>query len=224
MNEPVSRRRQDLIIDIETVPCQKDDLRQFLIENVKPRANLKDPAKIEADLEEKRSEIVAQTALNGLWGEVMCVGWCVDDSDIQTAIRPPDEPEGAFLARVGRAITKGLDYNPRWVGFGLDFDTRFLFQRSVLNRVHFVPIIPVNEPAWSDKILDIQFQWGGRNIKGVSLNNLARAFGLEPKTMDPTEIEFYWHQGELATIQQYCAHDVELTRDLMRAFGETGWD
>ena len=220
-------RKVPLFIDIETVPTQSDEHKEFLTSHVKPAANIKDPDKIEADLAKKRAAIIPQTALNGLWGEIVSIAWAVGDGNIASVSRTPyvlgsrnneyrqHYPEREFLRETSIAISSQLGLQrPQWVGFNLGFDTSFLFKRCCLLGIEFLPHIPNNEPPWSDKVLDLQFTWAGREIKGQSLGNIAHAFGFEPKTMDPTEIEFYWHQGERKLIEEYNAHDVELTRDL----------
>lgn len=60
------------ILDIETKPDR--NLLEIFNESVKPPGNLKDPAKIEAALEEKRAESPKLMSVSSDWNEIVCVG------------------------------------------------------------------------------------------------------------------------------------------------------
>ena len=205
-----------LFIDIETIPVQAPQHIAYLSENIKPRANLKDPDKIDADIKAKQAEISSRTALTGLWGEIMSCAWAVDDTAILSTVRDTGQPEGEYLEALGSSIYKTFNGRVRWVGFNVGFDTRFLMQRCVLNQVKWPFHIPADVNPWSDLIFDVQYRWCGRDIKGMSLGALSQAFGLGTKTDAPTMMEYYWKNDQADKIRAYNVQDIHLTRELYK--------
>lgn len=59
-------------LDIETKPDKR--LVDVFEQNIKPNGRLKDPAKIKADIEQKKQEAVKQMAVDHDYSEVFCVG------------------------------------------------------------------------------------------------------------------------------------------------------
>ena len=112
-------------------------------------------------------------------------------------------------------------FSPKWIGFNLGFDTRFLFQRCCINNVASPLFIPKDEPPWSNKIYDVQNAWAGRDIKGQSLDNLSKAFGLPTKPMKATELFNLWLTGDFERIKEYSRHDVTVTRELYKRISGT---
>lgn len=64
----------ELCLDIETAGAIRPELLNYLKAKLKPRGNLKDPAKIEADLEAKEQALVEKAALSPRTGRVVAVG------------------------------------------------------------------------------------------------------------------------------------------------------
>lgn len=61
-----------IVMDIETRGSK--DLLEVYLENIKAPKNLKDPAKIEAYLEEKRAEAINDMAVDPDFNEIICIG------------------------------------------------------------------------------------------------------------------------------------------------------
>lgn len=60
------------IIDIETRPSEK--LKPIFFDTIKPDSRLKDPAKIAADIEEKKADCQKALSLDHDFSEIVCVG------------------------------------------------------------------------------------------------------------------------------------------------------
>ena len=63
-----------IFLDIETKPGEEPNLEDF-----EPKANLKDPEKIRADLEEKKDKAWRSSMLDPFTGGIYCIGIAVDD-------------------------------------------------------------------------------------------------------------------------------------------------
>lgn len=63
----------------------------------------------------------------------------------------------------------------------------------------------------------------GKYARGLnSLDALARANGLPPKTGNGEEAPIWWREGQHARVLNYCSHDIWLTRQLFELLAETG--
>lgn len=60
------------ILDIETQPDRK--LKEVFYKNIKPNARLKDPAKIEEDLEKKKEKARKEMSVSVDYSEIICIG------------------------------------------------------------------------------------------------------------------------------------------------------
>ncbi|KKN05440.1 hypothetical protein LCGC14_1087350 [marine sediment metagenome] len=85
-----------LWFDIETVA---DYDAVLTLPDPKPHGGIKDPVKIEADIEKKRVKQIEKAALDPHTGRICALGW---------ATRPTNEPE-AFIARVDDEVSDALE-------------------------------------------------------------------------------------------------------------------
>ena len=217
-----------LVIDIETIPGQRDGLREKIAESVAPPGNMKKAdtiAKWEA--EEKPAcveEAYRKTGLDGGYGEALCIGWAVDDGEIQSMSRRIGDDEGEFLQACLTEIANQVGYrndglcrSVTWVGHNLvGFDLRFLWQRCVVNRVNSPIRIPVTAKPWDDTVFDTMTEWAG--VRGsVSLAKLGDIFGIgKLDGMDGSQVYELALAGQYARIEEYCRKDVEITREAYR--------
>jgi len=208
-----------LVIDIETGPAQDKDNIDWLVQGMTPPANYKSDEAIEKWMLQNKDSVISKTALSGLWGSVIAIGYAIDDEPVQVHIRdnePQLEDEQRFLTDVLNLIHDKCAYRPQWIGFNLGFDTRFLFQRCAILGVQTGLQIPKDESPWSDRIYDVLWHWAGRETKGNSLNNVCKAFGLPTKPMKATELFNLWLTGDFDRIEEYSRHDVTVTRQLYK--------
>ena len=111
------------VFDIETAPLA--DAEAYL-PSPKPRANLKDPAKIEADLREKTAASLERAALDPDLCRIVAAGWDCDGQE-ESAVCADAGQEMVLLARFWQR-SRGSTL----VGFNcLSFDLPVLLRRSL---------------------------------------------------------------------------------------------
>lgn len=212
-----------LFIDIETVPTRRSDVIEQLAAAIKPPANYSKPETIAKWEAEQKPDLVDEahrkTALNGLLGEIAVIAWAFEDGEVRSFHRDPrlhDEFENEMLASFwgelrGKRITQ-------WVGHNISgFDLRFLYQRSIVNKVEPSVHVPVDSPAWKSEVFDTMLAWAG--YRGtVSLENLCGALGVpSPKNgIDGSKVFDAICEGRIEEVAAYCRADVAATREVYR--------
>ena len=99
----------------------------------------------------------------------------------------------------------------------LDFDLRFIYQRSIIHQIKPSREIPFarfrNAP-----IFDTMHEWSKWGREHISLDLLSRALGIpSPKEgLDGSKVYPYYCAGKLPEICDYCKRDVETVRQVYR--------
>jgi hypothetical protein len=223
----------NIYFDIETIPAQDpvaielikaDIARQKLA--VKAPSNYKDVEKIvsymKAELEKIDAEFDAtyrKTSFDGGLGEICCIGYAIDD-------RPPVSIYGVSEAFILNKFYQAImdEYNPssqtrpKFIGHNIvNFDLRFLFQRSVMNNVKPPMMIPFSAKPWDESIFDTMTAWAGHGNR-VSLDKLCKIFNIPLKgseigeEIDGSKVWDFYQAGRIEDIARYCEGDVERTR------------
>lgn len=211
-----------LFIDLETRPTDRADVIDMLRANVKPPATFKKPESIAAWLEENTvSEVDAahrKTALDGSFGQVLCIGFAVDDEPASTFISGDEKQVLSLFADYMNS--QDFDkYTTQIVGHNvLSFDLRFLLQRYIVNQipVPFIIRYAANVKPWeSEKVFDTMVQWAGVGQR-ISLDKLCMALGIDsPKgDLDGSKVYDYYLHDRLEEIAEYCKRDIEATRQV----------
>lgn len=234
----------DLFIDIETIPLQDPEKVAILVRDVEvlPPGTMKLQPTIDKWYEEKYPGIlkirqdaaIRTTQLQPyLGGEICCIGWAIDDSEIYSTTRRSTDSESDYLKAFWNVLKITLEegkkrdaqagqrpedwyVNIRWCGHYItNFDLPFLFARCLIHDVMPCIPIPYNEREWNRRIFDTHYQatGGKRGIEGAGLKPLSQSMGEEVLEMSPAEIEEAW-RGDDERLARYCESDVKLTRDL----------
>lgn len=157
-----------IIIDLETRPNQKFlDLKR---ENIKPAGNLKDPEKIQADIEDKLNGIKKSMSLDHDYNEIICIGVRMkgESKTFRTVkefaewYNPIYDPRDTFIGY----NLKSFDL-PTLIKSGLrekvDLPYRFLFSLTkkykVDNCIDLQEIVNFNQP-WKSLDLLLQIYFG----------------------------------------------------------------
>lgn len=199
-------------LDIETGPS--DNAEQFAPEFEAPK-NLKDPAKIEAALHDKRAEWADRLALSAVTGRVLAVGYAIGDGEIQI-IQHDDERELLLQLWMDLHHLPSVGFH-RITGWNLcGFDLPFLLRRSW---VHSLPvpdwIFPSNS-RMSNHHTDLMRSWCGENPQDrVSLATVVRLFGLGEKVGSGKDFARLLVENREAAMA-YLRLDVMLTRAVAR--------
>ncbi|HDX1111684.1 TPA: ribonuclease H, partial [Pasteurella multocida] len=159
-------------IDIETIPTQNKDFQEYVCENLKPPANYKNQETIDKWMAENKDEAVNKTSLDGAFGEIVVIGVAIDDQEPVLFYREDwqaEDREIDILQRFNDYLREHANKSmtaPVFIGHNIvNFDYRFIFQRSVINGV---------KPYYTQtkiNTFDTMTEWAG--YKGtVSLDKL----------------------------------------------------
>ncbi|MDD9726103.1 3'-5' exonuclease [Roseovarius sp. SK2] len=214
-----------VFLDIETIPSQSDEVREFFRDEVKAPGNIKKPESIEAWLAENRdaaaAEALAKTSFDPALGHICTIGWAIDDEDPVTAHAYEVEQEADIL----RAFFASFHSFHRltFVGHNVGaFDLRFILCRAVVLGVKVPASLPRDPKPWDKTIFDTMLAWAGTRGT-VSMDKLCQALALPGKDgFDGSMVAEAWANGEHERIAEYCADDVRKTREVWKRFEAVG--
>jgi hypothetical protein len=217
----------NIVLDIETIPSQVPGIKQKFIDEVRPPATHKKQETIDAWMNENQETegdaAWRKTSFDGALGHVCVIGWAVDDEPAQelhisNINNMADEILllAAFYAQMDKLCKSRPNERPRFIGHNLvEFDLKFLFQRSVVLNVKPSPQIPFHCKPWDDGVYDTMVKWG--TMRGGSLDKITTACGLDGKgDIDGSMVWDYVREGRILEIADYCKDDVNLTRSLFK--------
>lgn len=235
----------ELFLDIETIPTSDPELLAEIaarhqvpaldLSTIVPAGNIKDEAKIAADLERKRAKAVAdhaaalagvdkaideavrKTALDTSICQIVCIAWAWDDEPVQS-VEGLDEAD--LLRRFWKEMTRADDSAYEDFGFRRElapcviahnsgFDIRGIWRRSIINRVSPARWWPVDARPWdAGRIRDTMIMWEGVGGR-ISLDRLCKLLGLAGKgDVDGSMVWDLVRAGRLNEVAAYCRDDV----------------
>jgi len=227
----------NIYLDIETIPGQSPKLKAEVAATITPPGSMKKAETITKwEAEEKPAAIEAawrKFSFDGDRGEIVCIAWAVDEEPVQCVWRGiapgdastvgEDELINTFYDAViaARRARRGLP--PVYVGHNVrDFDLRFLFQRTVMLRMHPSVILPYDARPGSDRIFDTMEAWAGWRNR-ISLERLCKAFDIPTKgselggeDIDGSKVWDYVAAGRAGEVAEYCKADVERVREVYK--------
>ncbi len=185
----------------------------FDIETVPTEQSLRDSGVLEAQLLLEEAEIIKRLSLSAATARILCLAYAIEpEANSPVEVLRGEEPE--ILRNFWRLATDCHLF----VGHNiLDFDLRFIYQRSVIHQIKPSREIPFarfrNNPVY-----DTMHEWSKWGREHISLDLLARALGIpSPKeTLDGSKVYPYYCAGKLADICEYCKRDVESVREVYR--------
>ena len=209
--------KSPVIFDIETGPEDADTLALFEPEFSAP-ANYKDPAKIEAKIAEQRDAWAQSAALHATTGRVLALGYTEDGNDV--TILTEDQPGGE--AQLIKKFWKLACPSGAWrtlIGFNSNrFDLPFLVRRAIKLGVR-PPHGLLKGRYLHPCFIDLMDQWRcGDWQASISLDNLAKHLGLEPKTGTGDQFARLYESDRPAALD-YLRRDVELTAEVAFRMG-----
>jgi DNA polymerase elongation subunit (family B) len=203
--------------DIETAPLPEETLRAQM-PAFKAAANLKDPAKIEADIEEKKAKYIAQAALSPMSGRVIAVGFLHYNGTKQLI---HGEDEKYVLEQTCAVLNERIGDRVRCVGFNIHgFDLPFLRFRAMVHGIKTPLWTTYNGRSfWSSHFRDLLPELVmGRDFAGYNLNAVCKAMGLPGKTGDGA---FFYEQykADKQKALDYLENDLKATEALGKRMG-----
>jgi len=202
-----------LFFDIETT-ANPDALQ--LMPDPKAPANLKDPEKIAAAIEEKKRELVEMAALDPDYGRLLSIGFSTGDEVavmLNEAVFPGHDyaiPEEDMLKRFWMVLQS---CGGACVGYNiLSFDLPYLMRRSMALGVK-LPFVPMLAKFRTDPVTDLMailYNWGGDRYK--PLKTVALLYGLENGAggIDGSQVAGL----DAETLVRYQVSDVRLVMQL----------
>ena len=187
-----------IFLDIETVPTDLSLLENGLLE---------------AQIQLNEAELLKKLSLSAATAKIICICY---------AIEPPVGCEVQALQGEETEIINAFwklaaDCN-LFVGHNiLDFDLRFIYQRSIIHQIKPSRDLPFarfrNAP-----IYDTMQEWSKWGREHASLDTLSKALSIpSPKeSLDGSKVYPYYRAGKLAEIIEYCKRDVDSTRQVYR--------
>src|SRR5918992_582088 len=184
--------------DIETIPTDQSVLDNNLLA---------------AQMRLDEPDIIKKLSLSAATARILCLAYAIEpQADSPVEILHGTEPEiiSSFWQLVADCDL--------FVGHNiLDFDLRFIYQRSVIHRIKPSREIPFaryrNAP-----IYDTMQEWSKWGREHASLDALTRVLSIpSPKeSLDGSKVYPYYRAGKLAEICEYCKRDVDSVRQIYR--------
>lgn len=221
-----------LYLDIETIPTQRDDVRDKIASGVTPPGNITKAESIAAWEADKKPgavlEAVAKTSFDGAFGHVCCIGWAINDGTPVSTSVLNEGLETDCLQVFADTISDRFEDDfrtrvPIIVGHNVTgFDLRFLWQRAIVLGVRLPRWWPKDPKPWGNEVFDTMTAFAGAR-GSISLDNLCLALGIKGKgSVDGSMVAGMWERGEHGAIAQYCRSDVDLVRQVHKRMQEAG--
>jgi len=187
-----------LFFDIETVPTER---------------SLQDNGLLDSQIKLDEAELVKKLSLSAATAKILCLAYAIDPpSDSPVQLLKGDEAE--ILKNFWHLA---VDCN-LFVGHNiLDFDLRFIHQRSIIHQIKPSRDIPFTRFR-SAPVYDTMQEWSKWGREHVSLDTLSKALGIpSPKeNLDGSKVYPYYKAGRLDEISEYCKRDVDTVRQVYR--------
>src|SRR5574341_1252962 len=187
-----------LYFDIETVPTDQ---------------SLKEHGLLESQIQIDEAEIIKKLSLSAATAKIICLGYAIEPSLTNTV----DVLEGEETDIIKNFWKLAADCN-LFVGHNiLDFDLRFIYQRSVIHQIKPSRDIPFSRFR-NAPIYDTMHEWSKWGREHTSLDSLSKALGIpSPKeNLDGSKVYPYYRAGRLGEIIAYCKRDVDSVRQVYR--------
>jgi 3'-5' exonuclease len=180
--------------DIETVPTDKA---------------LQENGLLDAQIKLDEAEIIKKLSLSAVTAKIICLCYTIEPS-VSGTIEVLKGEESDILKGFWKIVP---DCN-LFVGHNiLDFDMRFIYQRSVIHNIKPSRDIPFTRFR-NAPIYDTMQEWSKWGREHASLDSLSKALGIpSPKeNLDGSKVYPYYRAGKLPEIIEYCKRDVESVR------------
>ncbi len=185
----------------------------FDIETVPTEPSLQHSGLLEAQMQLDEAEIIKRLSLSAATARILCLAYALEPpADSPVAVLGGDERE------ILQSFWKLATETNLFVGHNvLDFDLRFIHQRSMIHQIKPSRDLPFARFR-SAPIFDTMHEWSKWGREHVSLDLLARALGIpSPKEcLDGSKVYPYYRAGKLAEICEYCKCDVDTVRQVYR--------
>jgi hypothetical protein len=135
MNLEHGETKMKIYLDIETIPGQREGVKEAIADTITHPGSMKKPETIAKWEDEQKPQAVEdawrKTAFKGDQGEIICISWAVEDKAPQVVMRDLGGSErnmlAMFFAQIMEIMQPGRPQAIEWVGHNVkDFDLRFI--------------------------------------------------------------------------------------------------
>ena len=218
----------NIYIDIETRATRRADIMERVTADVRPPGTLKKADSIAAWWTENgdaaKDEALAKTGLNGAYGEVFCIGFAINDADIQIVHH---DDEKALLEEFQNSLNAEIlrdDTANGWtsdlhifIGHNVEFDLRFIWQRAKVTGATFNVTLPLERYSRTSPYrYDTMTEWAGYGNR-IKQSDLELAFGLErndPLPHGGADVHQAIKDGRIGDVFEHCHEDIRLLREI----------
>ena len=208
-----------IAFDLETIA---DRTMMGILPEIKPNGRLTDPAKIAADIEEKKNKQIADMGLDPMMNMICCAGWCSERGSGCLSIETDThEAEKKLLIDFWDLLSE-YDY---FITFnGRSFDLRCMLLHGITHGIR--PSVNIDKGRYNKgNHSDLRLILAGDNqfAKG-KLDFFAQKYLGDQKTkgIDGEMVQSYFDMGLHEDIAEYCRKDAELTYQLYQKVEAAG--
>jgi len=211
----------NLYLDIETIGTTDPEAIADIAAGISHPKTMSKPDTIAKWVAEEKpavvQEAVKRTSFDGTYGQVITIGYAMDDGEVEAVYQGDGISERDILVLFADDVNRIMDRastRPVLVGHNIHgFDLRFLWQRYIINGVK-PPPLPFQSKAWDANINDTMVMWNPEREKRISLDKLCKALKIK-SSKDGFDGSMVWDAfkaGEFDKIADYCKADVEAVR------------
>jgi len=204
----MTKNIRPVAFDLETIADQS--IIEFLPE-IEAKKNLKDEAKIQADISDKTAKRLNELGMDPLTNLICCFSWC-DGSNIGSVVLK-DESHASEKELLLQAWDILAQYNFYATFNGISFDVRTLNLHSMRERIHPGKKIDTKKYQIGNH-MDLRMVLGNwESFAKGKLDYYLKIFFGEGKMegIDGSLVQHYWDVGLVDDIQKYCEKDAEET-------------
>lgn len=206
--------------DLETEGLPLDQIAK-LIPEFEAGGNIKDPEKIKAAIESKRTEWLDKTALKAITGKIVAFASAADERAPEFYAQADEKTLIEILVTELRQMIQLNATAYAWNGHG--FDLPFLCQRAA---VHDIPAFKFlttkfrGRYYWHENLVDAKAVWSNNSLdhSGSSLNSVSIALGIGEKTGNGKDFAALL-KSDPVKAKEYALMDVELLRKVVLKMG-----
>jgi len=201
-----------IYLDLETIPSGPPIDPSTL----EPPGNISKQETIDKWKQEK-APVIAESlyrkrALKSMEGEIFCICWAVDDSEVEWIW---DYHEEDLLFRFECCLEEKIDLREAvtWVGHNaLTFDMAWIWRRSIKYDMKMLSNM-IRLDKYKGNVQDTMLMWRGADYQDyTSLDSLARWLGLGEQVGSGADVYDQYLAGEYDKIIDHCKADVSTVR------------
>ena len=218
-----------IYLDLETIPSQRNDIKDHFAKNITPPGNIKKPESIEKWNQTEKpkaiEKVLEKTSLNGTFGEIIQFNLAINDNNPVIFQRKLDESEHDLIMDFTQWLNPldDFDKTPVLVGHNIKlFDLKFLHQRMIVNKIVIPSMLrfAIKQPKYSSELVyDTMLEWAGyERDKYENMDTLCLALNIPtPKNqIDGSEIWATVQAGKYDILKQYGIDEIVALREVHR--------